>query len=62
MPPYRYAFQVLESYLTVKVGEALYDLREKLERTERKVLEVMKEKDRLEKVLEMKVKLIKVCC
>lgn len=57
-----FVIQVLESYLTVKVGEALYDLREKLERTERKVQEVMKEKDRLEKMLEMKVKLIKVCC
>ena len=57
-----FVFQVLESYLTVKVGEALYDLRERLEKTERKVREVMKEKDRLEKMLEVKVKLIKVCC
>lgn len=46
--------------MTVKVGEALYEMREKLEKTERRVREVMKEKDRLEKMLEMKLKLIKV--
>ena len=47
--------------MTVKVGEALYEMKEKLAKTERKVREVMKEKDRLEKTLEMKLKLIKVC-
>ena len=47
--------------MTVKVGEALYEMKEKLAKTERKVREVMKEKDRLEKMLEMKLKLIKVC-
>ena len=46
--------------MTVKVGEALYNMREKLEQTERRVREVMKEKEKLEKMLEMKVKLIKV--
>ena len=53
--------QVVDSYLTVKVGEALYELKEKLAKTEKKVRQVMKEKDRLEKTLEMKLKLIKVC-
>lgn len=43
------------------MGEALYDMKEKLKKTEKKVCEVMKEKERLEKVLEAKLKLIKVC-
>lgn len=46
--------------MTVKVNEALCEMKEKLEKTERRVREVMKEKEQLEKILEAKLKMIKV--
>ena len=46
--------------MTVKVNEALCEMKEKLEKTERRVREVMKEKDQLEKMLEAKLKMIMV--
>lgn len=46
--------------MTVKVNEALCEMKEKLQKTERRVREVMKEKKELEKILESKLKMIKV--
>ena len=46
--------------MTVKVNEALCEMKEKLQKTERRVREVMKEKEQLEKILEAKLKMIKV--
>lgn len=46
--------------MTVKVNEALCEMKEKLKKTERRVREVMKEKEQLEKILEAKLKMIKV--
>ena len=44
----------------MKVNEALCEMKEKLQKTERRVREVMKEKKELEKILESKLKMIKV--
>ena len=46
--------------MTVRVNEALCEMKEKLQKTERRVREVMKEKEQLEKILEAKLKMIKV--
>ena len=46
--------------MTVKVNEALCEMKEKLEKTERRVREVMKEKEQLEKIIEAKLRMIKV--
>ena len=52
--------QVLDSYLTVKINEALYNLKGKLRATEEEVKKVLEEKERLEEAFHEKVQLIRV--
>ena len=51
---------MLDSYVAVKLNEALYEMKEQLQETERHVKRVVKEKERLERVLQEKVQLIRV--
>ena len=51
---------MLDSYVTVKLNEALYEMKEQLQETERHAKRVIKEKERLERVLQEKVQLIRV--
>lgn len=51
---------MLDSYLSVKMEEELFDLREQLREMERKVSLVLSERERIEATLREKVKLIKV--
>jgi len=44
----------------VKLNEALYEMKEQLQVTERQVKSVIEEKERLERALREKVKLIRV--
>ena len=53
--------QVLDSYVAVKLNEALYEMKEQLQETERHVKSVIREKERLERTLQEKVQLIRVC-
>lgn len=46
--------------MTVRVNEALCEMKERLKKTERRVREVLKEKENLEKMLDSKIKMIKV--
>ena len=52
---------MLDSYVAVKLNEALYEMKEQLQETERHVKSVIKEKERLERTLQEKVQLIRVC-
>ena len=51
---------MLDSYLSVKMEEELFDLREQLREMERKVSLAISERERIEATLREKVKLIKV--
>lgn len=59
-PSHYFFCQVLDSYLAVKLNEALYEMKEQLQVTERQVKSVIEEKERLERALREKVKLIRV--
>lgn len=50
--------QVMDSYVSVKVNEIL---KEKLKHTEEQVLKVLKEKERMEKILKEKILMLRVC-
>ena len=52
---------MLDSYVAVKLNEALYEMKEQLQETERHVKSVIREKERLERTLQEKVQLIRVC-
>lgn len=52
--------KVMDSYLAVKMSEALGELKEKFVATENLVAQILREKKVLEQVLKEKVQLIKV--
>lgn len=51
---------MLDSYLSIKMEEELFDLREQLREMERKVSLAISEREQIESTLREKVKLIKV--
>ena len=54
------ALQVIDSYVFVKVNEALYEMKERLHSVEKQFSKVTKEKERMEMILNEKVQLIRV--
>ena len=51
----------MDSYVDVKVSEALYGMKEVLHGIEEQYARVVKEKEKMETVLKEKVQLIRVC-
>ena len=51
----------MDSYVAVKISEALYSMKESLQSVEQQFQQVSKEKLRMEKVLRDKVQMIRVC-
>lgn len=50
----------MDSYVDVKINEALYDMKEALQNVEKQFDQVLKEKTRMETILKEKVQLIRV--
>lgn len=55
-----FLLQVMDSYVDVKIKEALYDMKEVLQNVEEQFTKVVKEKAKMESVLKEKVQLIRV--
>ena len=60
MLTYVSVMQVLDAYLVVKLHEAMFDMKEQLQKMEAQVLSVTKQKESLERMLESKAKYIRV--
>lgn len=52
--------QVLDEYVAVKISEALYEMNQQLQITEAHVKRVMADKEKLEKLMRVKVQMIRV--
>lgn len=50
----------MDSYVAVKINEALYEMKEQLQNVEEKFKKVSKEKAKMESVLKQKVQMIRV--
>ena len=55
-----YNIQVMDSYVDVKIKEAIYDMKEVLQNVEEQFAKVVQEKARMESILSEKVQLIRV--
>lgn len=51
----------MDSYVDVKVSEALYDMKEVLHNVDEQFARAVKEKEKMETVLKEKVQMIRVC-
>lgn len=52
----------MDSYVNVKIEEALYSMKKLLQSVEEQFLRTVKEKERMEVILKSKIQLIRVCC
>lgn len=52
--------QVLDAYLVVKLHEAMFDMKEQLQRMEAQVAAIAKQKENLERTLQAKTQYIRV--
>lgn len=51
----------MNSYVSVKVSEALYDMKAQLVHTEEQIHKVIEEKEKMEVILKEKMEMIRVC-